>query len=413
MKLQVTHISYLLSNALGMDRLTQNFLNFARSHLCFLIATNIHGVFVNILLLREADSVNITIYYNMVSFLASGIAMMIAGALAKYVDLKIITFIGIGFHIVAYGIFLIFMESITSYVILVAILLGMGGGFFYLTYFVSLSAYSTDDTRDVSIAFIGIVGGAIALAVPTISGAVIGAFEGLTGYTIMFGCAFIIAGIAFYLFTKLPKVPPVKKPPKYFQCLKQIHTNKSWFFVTAQIFLRSVREGVFAFFLNVLLFQYVQNESIIGINSLLVGFISIFAQYTCGRISKPGNRIKMMTVATITLLASVSILYLELNAATVLLLSFLNAFFVVVLMNPSSSIDFIVIQSTPDGFTCREEYLGLFEFYRALGRNVGLIFLLLMPQTSFGYVTALMTITGLQFLTVLCAKSAVKSLKKT
>lgn len=407
MKVNITNISYLIGNFLGVNRLTKQFLSFSKAHLCFIVASNIHSVFVNILLLRQADDVNITIYYNMTSYFCSGVGMLLAGAVAKKVTIKTITFIGIGLYVAAYGMFVIFMETIVLYVVPVAIFLGAGGGFFYFTYSINLSAYSTDESRDVSMAFIGIVSSAIALLVPAVSGAVIGVFEGFTGYTIMFIAAFIIAGISLYLFSGLEKIEPDHQKPQYIQCLKQIHTNPCWFLVTAQVFLRSIRDGVFLFFLNVLLFQYVPSEAIIGLNSLWVGFVAIFAQFLCGKYSKPSNRIQFMLVATTVLTSAAALLYLELGAATVLLLSTVNAFFVVFLMNPASSIDFLVIQTMPDGFSCRGEYLALFEFYRNVGRLVGLTFLLCMPQTPIGYVSALVVISGVQYLSVLCARGTV------
>ncbi len=129
MKITAAKIKNSLIAFFGIDRLNSQFLNFAVSHLCFVIAINIHSVFVNILLMRVSDDVNITIYYNMISYFCSGFGMLLGGMIIKRLDLKYITFLGIGCHVVAYGIFLFFMDEIAVFMIPLAILIGFGGGF--------------------------------------------------------------------------------------------------------------------------------------------------------------------------------------------------------------------------------------------------------------------------------------------
>jgi YQGE family putative transporter len=409
MRVSATHIKNNLITFFGMDRLSDSFLQFAKSHLCFVIALNIHGVFVNILLMRASSDVNITIYYNMISYLASGFSMFLSAILSKRIYLKYVTFLGIGCDVIAYIIFLLFMDTIASFVVPIAILIGMGGGFFWFTYFNAVSLYSEDENREIAIGFIGVVSSFIALAVPAIAGAVIDMFQGFTGYSIMFGAAFLIAGISLYLFYRLPNVTPSRKKTKYLHCFKQILTNQCWFYVNAQVFLRSIRDGVFLFFLNVLLYEYIQSEAVIGFNALLVGFIAIFSQFIVGKYVTPKSRIKTMLIATTVLMVSVLILAVKLDAATVFSLSMINAFFVVLLMNPASAIDFLVISTMPDGYPCREEYFAIFEVVRAFGRVAGLVFLLFMPKTEWGYIISLVSITAVQYLTIFCASRAQKS----
>lgn len=406
--MKLRKIQDLAYYALGMDRLNDSFFKFARAHLCFMIANNIQAVFVNILLLRQAGDPNTPIYYNMISYIVSGLMMMVAGAVAKRVDLKKVAFIGIGVYVIAYGLFLIFMQDVVAIFVPIALLMGTGGGFFWFTYLNALSAYSRDDNRDVALAFLGVIGSIIALSVPAIAGAIIGMFENFTGYTIMFFCAFLTAGLSLYLFSKLPKVEPSRKKTAYWACFKQSIIHKSYRYVTLSIFTRSIRDGIFNFFLNILLYQYVKSEAIIGFNSFWVGFIAIFSQYLAGRILRPDNRAKVMMISITSLLVTAGMLYFSLNGWSILLLCTVNAFFVVLFMNPASSVDFLVLQSLPDGFEHREEYLGMSEAVRACGRVLGLFFLLAMPATDFGYVTALVGITGVQYLTVWSARRAIR-----
>lgn len=410
MKITAAKLRNSLITFFGIDRLNQKFLNFAISHFCFVVAINIHAVFINILLLKASDDVNLPIYYNMINFLCSGIGMLLGGMIIKHVYLKYVTFLGIGCHLAAYLIFLICMENISSFVIPIALLIGFGGGFFWYTYLNAISLYSEDDTRDISISFIGVFASIIALIVPAIAGAVIDAFSGYTGYNIMFGCAFVVSIISIFLFTRLPKVEPQRNKTQYRHCIRQLFTNRCWALVNLQIFLRSIRDGVFQFFLNVLLYQYIESEALIGLNALLVGFMAIFSQYLCGRFVNASNRVKSMYLTTCVLTGAAFMLAIQLSAATILALSLVNAFFVVLLMNPATSIDFLVISSMPDGYPCRGEYLGIFEMTRGFGRVLGLVVLLLVPKTEIGYVISLSAVTVVQFLTAFFASRAQKAI---
>ncbi len=397
----------MLYNGLNMHKLTKDFLTFSKAHLCFIIAINIQAVFVNILLMRQAGGTETTIYYNMISYIVSGVMMAVAGALSKRMDIRKLAFIGIGFNIIAYGLFLIFINNIVVIFVPIAVLLGTGGGFFWFVYFKALSAYAQDENRDASLAFLGIFGSIIALAVPAVSGVVIDLFVDLTGYTIMFFCAFITAGVSLYLYTRLPKVTPTKEKTAYLHCLKESFVHPVYRFITLSIITRSIRDGIFNFFLNVLLFQYVPSEAVIGFNALWMGFVSIFSQYCAGKILRPNNRVKVMAIAVSSLLGGALLLYLGLNAFSILLLCTVNAFFIVLFMNPACSVDFVALQAMPDGHSHADEYLGMSEGMRAIGRMIGLFFLLALPQTDFGYVTALVGITVVQYITVLASKRAV------
>lgn len=402
-------LSALLYNGLNIYRLNKSFLQFSKGHLFFVVAINIQSVFVNILLIRQAGDPATTIYYNMICYSMSAIGMFLGGILAKRIDLRKIGSIGIVSQLCAYLLFLIFMEDVVSFMIPIAMLIGFGGGFFWFVYLNALSNYAHDDNRDVSIAFIGIFASGIALLVPTIAGVVIGMFVDLTGYTIMFACAFVFGGISLYLFSHLPDSTISTEKTAYLSCLKQYFTHPSFRYITVCLFTRSVRDGIFNFFLNVLLYQYVTNEALIGFNAFWVGFIGLFAQYVAGKFLRPNNRIKIMLIASIVLVGAALVLYLNLSAWTILFLCTINAFFVILLINPGTSVDFAVMQQLPDFYSHREEYLGLGELFRAIGRVSGLTLLLLLPETDFGYVTTLVVITLIQFVNVWGAKKALQA----
>ncbi len=410
MKKIVNKVHLILYNLLGMDRINTSFIKFSVAHLCFMVAANIQGIFVNILLIRNSSDVNISIIFNMIVFGCNGISMFAAAKIIKKFDLRYTASIGIGLHIIGYLCFLFLMEDIASYAYMVAVLFGCGGGVFWITYFNALTSYSTDESRDVSIAYLGMLTGVIALSVPAISGSVISAFEGYTGYMVMFGFAFMFSGVSIFLYTRLQKTAMSNTNTAYIKTIKSFFTSKCWIFAGLQLCNRSIRDGVFLFFLNVLLYEFVPSEAVIGYVAVVNGLCSIFGQLFCGKVLRPSNRLKIMFIAITILIGTGLLLFVQMSALTIIVLSVMNSFFIILVMNPAMATEMRTVQIMPGGRENCNEFFGLFEIVRNTGRLIGLGFLFLVPKTPVGYAFAITILTATLYLALIFSKLTKKAL---
>lgn len=175
-------------------------------------------------------------------------------------------------------------------------------------------------------------------------------------------------------------------------------------------FVKGLREGTFTFFLNVLLFGIVQNEALIGLNTFLSALLSILANWTIARFLRPKHRIGWTMVGVTVLFVASGMLLFKLSAVTIVLMSVLNAYFNIILLTPISSILFSLFGRTENGAKAKYEFLGIKDFCLGIGRCLGVIIVLLFPQTQFGYLVAMCALTATQYITVFLASRAVKLL---
>jgi YQGE family putative transporter len=306
----------------------------------------------------------------------------------------------------------IFMANLDQVYAIVAIAHGVATGFYWINYFDSLLIYSNDDTRDIAMSFLGVFAGIISLVMPLVSGFAIQNMPGFVGYYLVFGICFVIAAYAVYLVIKLPVIAPTGGKTKFKTMLKNIYTKKVWFYVIHMDFFKGIREGAFGFFLNVLLFKIVQSEGLVGFNTTLVGVTSMFSCIIAGKVMRPNNRMKLMFAGTTILTALACVLFFQLNTLTILMLSVANSFLGVFVVNPTTTTMYTVLDKVPDANSMKTELISTSECYKNVGRILGVLLIMVLPQTNFYYVLSLVILTVSQYVTVVLAKLTLKSVKK-
>ncbi len=377
---------------MGVDKLNKEFLQFSKMHLAYLLATSITLTFVNTLLMRvSTDTTGITLKYSIVHFAFVGLSMTWAAMFMRKFNSKIIILIGVGLSMFTYLLTFIFMSNLDEVYAIVAFAHGVATGFYWITFFNSILIYTEDDTRDIAMSFLGVFSGIISLVMPLVSGYIIKNMSGLIGYYLVFGICFIVAGYAVYLVTKLPVIEPMKTKTKFIKLLKNIYTKKVWFYVIHMDFFKGIREGAFAFFLNVLLFKIASSETLVGVNTFLVGIMFI--------------SITLLTMLT-------SILFLRLDTMTILALSLANAFLGYFAVNPATTTMYTVLEKVPDGKELKTEVISITECYKNVGRILGVLLIMILPKTNFYYVVSLVVLTLTQYITVLFANTTLKHANK-
>lgn len=400
-------------SAMGADKLNKEFMQFTIMHITYIFATSTTMVFVNTLLMNVAkDATEITLKYNIVHFIFVGLSMTWAAMSMRKWNNKVIILIGISLSMLTYALSFIFMSSIDKVYALVATVHGIATGFYWITYFNSLLIYSEDETRDIAMSFQGVFSGIVSLIMPIGSAFVIEKMGGLIGYYIVFGSCFLIAGYAAYLVFKLPTIPPIKEKTRFMLFIKKIYTEKVWFFVIHMDFFKGMREGAFSFFLNVLIFKISNSEVLVGLNTFFVGIMAMVSCVVAGKIMRPSNRLKLMTTGVTILTVLCCGLFLKLDVVTILLLSIANAFLGVFVINPTTTTMYTVLDKVPNADGFKTELIGTTECYKNAGRILGVILIMLLPETYFYYVLSLVILSATQYITVFFAKITLNCTKK-
>ena len=377
------------------------------------VFTNLNTVFINTLFIRLTNDKDIVLKYNIIYYLTLALIMLVSVVFMRRLGPTVLTRIGIGSYVLMYVVFFACMGQLTVYMPLIAILTGSATGFYCMTYSFWIAELSSNDNREAALAFVGLLSGITSLFMPTISGFVIGSFpDSYMGYYIMFGISFAVAIVTILFSFRLPSKKLSSKTTYLKQAFHNCFTDRCWFSGIAMQFLMGIREGTFVFFLNVLLFTLVKDERLVGVNTFLIGIMTLIAYAFIGKFVKPANRVKYIFIATTSLLILTAILFLELSPITVIMLSIANTFFGTLIVNPSISIFYLLLEQKPDGAKNRTEYLAVREVFLGVGRLIGIGLILVLPQDNTGCIMAMFILTLTQYITVFFGKLTTSLLAK-
>ena len=416
-----TRIKTRIAYFLGTDKLNKEFIIFSFVYLGFAIFTNLTSVFINTLFYRLTNDSNIVMQYNIIFYITAATAMCISTCVMRKTSPILVCRLGLTFYIILYLVFFLSMNNLSFMMPVIAILAGSGTAFFFLSYFINVTAYSTDENRDSALALIGIFGGIVSIIMPSVSGFVIGAFANdgsgeanLTGYVIMFGISLLAAIITILLTFKLPALKPEDKSVRIFKAIKATFSNKALQIGLLGELFKGFREGPFGFFLNILLFEIIKNERIVGINTFFCGIAALFSFWLSGKIVTNKNRLKFIFLSVSTLILFTSALFLNLSPATIIILSIVHSFSNVYISNPSLSIFLLIAQMF--GKENRYEMYAMREVYLTIGRVLGVILIIVIPRymasSNTAYIIAMIILVSSQYIMLLLNKQGLKEIDK-
>jgi len=289
------------------------------------------------------------------------------------------------------------MDHMGSLMHLVGALIGAAGGIYFLGHNMLLTHYTTPQNRALGLSIMTVIQGGMALLMPLVSGLVIGVSPGMIGYRVMFGLAIgaIIAQISF-----VRKLSAVAATPKKGQL--RFALGLVWKRLTLRLMLllelvRGLRDGVFMFFLNIVLFEIVASESIVGLNAFLAGGASIVAAWLYGRIATPRNRAGLVAISACAAVGFSALLLLNMGPFTIILLSVVNAFLAMIVMNSSVNTSFDILGQDEASRSVMTELMAIREVPMQVGRLSGIVVVGLFPATLLGYVHAMLVLSATLF----------------
>ncbi|HAO69195.1 MAG TPA: hypothetical protein DCR31_03880 [Ruminococcaceae bacterium] len=401
---------------LGLDRLTDTFRTFALLHFGFLIFNNLQTVFINTLFFRLTGGADTTLQYNLITYVFNPIGTTLAMYYASKKGSTKAMRLGFFTFIFLYAFFLCVMDAAVWFMPVIAFLVSWAGGYYWMGYCIKVPLYTTDDNRDVSLSVIGMGTGIVNLIMPTITGGIISVCAGvmaggLLGYYIMFALSIVVALVTVYHLKKLPKDQVIDSKVSLKRGFRKTFRNRLMLEAVCAEFLKGIREGTLAFYLNILLFELIQSEALIGANTLLTGLFSILAYWVLGKRLKPSNRIRYMTGGVTTMLVCTLILFVQMDVITILLFSVINAFFNNFLLSPGNGIYYSVVQKTCPTNTESAEFSTVKSFFLDYGRVAGVLLVMLMPKTTYGSVWGILLLTVLQYAAIFVSSLAAKRLE--
>ena len=384
-----------------------------RMHVCFAVYTQMHTVFINTFLLKATGDTEQVMLFNIMLSIVQPLAMVCAVFLIRRKSPILSQRVGIGLYIFVYILLAVCGEQASGWSLLIAALLSAAAGFYYATYALQLLSYSDDRSRDLAMGVIGVLNGVAALFTPMLSGLLISAFPGFTGYRILFAGAFLTAAASAWFSSRLSNLKEFDRQRRtYFKpVLRALAFGKIERGVMLTTVIRGFRDGTIVFFLNMLLYQFINSEALVGLNAFLGGLAAILSAWLYGRLARPGNR-NFWNFAAITAATSAALL-LFWNLDPLLLIAFnvVNGLLGAFIQNPSEAVYLGSVQNLSALRGRGAEVHTVREFYLSAGRIAGIVVTMLLPQNPVGWVAAIVCLNLSQYLAAFLVRRTQRQLE--
>ena len=402
----------IFSNLFSYKKLPKVFLSFAAMQIGIVFFSNMYGVFINTFLLKATGDFNVALKYNMIVFFALACVMILSVFLIRRKSVIVSIKLGLILYCLIYLSIIIFEEHMAGYYPLIALIFSAAGGFCVLPYGVLISEFTNDKNRDMAIGYLSMWTGIAALSMPAIAGILISMFNNFNGYRIMFVAALMITLYTFYLATKIEAIAPLEKKSHFGTVIKYFFKYRVERYMYLASTLSAIRDGVFRFILSLILYQFIKDEAIVGINAFVCGIAAVIASWAYSKIVKSNNRFKCMTISLSILLVGSVMMLFSTSAFTIVLFGILSSLSNIFIVTPQDNYTYLMLQEVKRTHDKRPEYQTIKEFFLATGRNVGILLTLLMIDGKWGYMMPLIVIIASQYLMIYVTKLAARELEK-
>jgi YQGE family putative transporter len=342
---------------------------------------SLSNAFVNVFLWKINRSLFQIGLYNLANYFAIALTFILAGWITKKVDRVISIRIGVALQALFYLTVLILDTKAVDYVVLLGFFLGLGNGFFWMSYNVLYFEISERDNRDVMNGISGFITSLSGMIAPLLSGFIITKVDHFLGYRIIFGISLgiFVLSVVVSFWLKLRKAEGSFQLWKVLAISTKPKTN--WFWVQLATFFQGLREGVFMFLTGMLVYFITKNELTLGSYFTAASVVSLISYFLLGRYLRPAWRIHAMLIATIMMGLLIIPFLIYWNIWTVMLYGVGLYLFYPFYYATLTSITYDVIGEHKEAVELRVEYVVTKELVLNLGRLISLcIFLIIISR---------------------------------
>jgi YQGE family putative transporter len=394
------------------SKLNRIFFPFLAMSTCFSVIGMIHATFLNTYLIHATGETRNVLLFNAILAICQPASMLLAVVMirrysairSQQFGLIVLTAINVYLYL--------FVEKAANHLYWVSILQSLSNGFYYTTYACQYVSYTTNENRDRAAGIISLVANIFSLLVSVGSGLLFTLYNGFAGYKLLFLFAVIVSVTSFLFTLRLPAPNSVANGRMIyyghaFQTLCKNRYARASMIVTL---LDGTRAGVMVFFLNIMLYRMVENESLIAVNTFITTLASIIAFAIYARFIRKDMRYKSAKYSMLLMLMVTPFLLIKQNPITIIAYGFINAFLLPFYITPLANSYWTVLEKLPELDRCRPEAHAARENYFALGRVLGIVITALFPTTFTGSVMVLFSLIALQFIGLFFARKIMNDL---
>ncbi|GAB2573291.1 MFS transporter [Gracilibacillus alcaliphilus] len=362
----------------------------------YALATFLSNTFVNIYLWKQSNDFVSIALYNLSICVLQPVAFFVAGKWAKRIDRTFVLRIGVVFMSIFYVTVLIAGEHASQYAMLLGALLGIGAGFYWLSFNVLTFEITEPESRDFFNGTLGTLQSLGGMIGPFFAGYIITRLDNFQGYSLIFVLSFILFAVAMVCSFFLAK-RKVKGTFSFKQVLQEQKQNKDWHLMLGAHVFQGLREGFFVFVIAIWVFLATDSELALGSFNLILSLCSLIGYYWITNKSQPKHRKKLTFFGGLILAVSVTLLVIQTNYWTLLIYGMLVGFAYPMFNIPFVSLTYDIIGKARGAKNLRIEYIIVREVYMNIGRisSIVLFIIAVSWKDPMKIIPILMCIIGL------------------
>ncbi|WP_066192953.1 MFS transporter [Gracilibacillus timonensis] len=333
----------------------------------YALATFLSNTFVNIYIWKQSgDYISIALY-NLFIYLLQPIAFTVAGKCAKRVDRTLVIRIGVLFLSIFYVIVLLAGEQASEYPYLLGAILGIGAGFYWLSFNVLTFEVTEPESRDFFNGTFGTLQSLGGMIGPFFAGYIITRLDNFQGYSFIFLLSFILFALAMACSFFLTK-RKARGEFRFRQVLQERKRNRNWHLVLMAHIFQGLREGLFLFVVAIWIYVATDSELALGSFNLVLSLCSFIGYYVLTKRITVAKRKRMIMWGGLLLYVSVILLVLQVNYAMLLWYGAIVGFAYPLFNIPFFSLTYDVIGKARRAGDLRIEYIIVREVFMNIGR---------------------------------------------
>ncbi|GFZ81751.1 MFS transporter [Paenibacillus marchantiophytorum] len=345
-------------------------------HSTFQFGASMSGVFLNLYLWRLTHSVVVNGTYSMIVYILTPIGFALGGWMIKKKDRMVSYRLGIMLVGLFYLSVIIAQERLVEYYVLFAIFNGLAAAFYWVGYLTLMYDVSTEQNRIRYLAFNMIFFTVATLAGPALAGFIIRLKDGLSGYTIVFGIAFVMFLLAALISLKI-KASSGHHRVYYLKLTGLImKKERAWLKALLGFFGIGLLQGTMLFLPNILLFKVMPREDIVGYLGVLYSSLSIVTGIFISKYANASKARFYLIISTAGYLVGVSLLLGSINVWSVVGFMILYSIFSPLQGNTMTGYYYGLIAKLPLKGELKVESVVVREFFLNVGRVISIICLI-------------------------------------
>ncbi|MFD1135755.1 MFS transporter [Paenibacillus urinalis] len=363
----------------------------------FVLAGALSGTFLNVFLWKSKQDFAMIGWFTISQQIGLVLTFWLAGKWVKEHNKMNALRLGILLSGVFYLLVLGLDQHAVSYIWPLGLLLGASLGLFWLAFNVVYFEVTDRDNRDLFNGWVGLIGSFVGIVGPWISGMIISISVANQGYQYIFMISMLVFGIGV-VFSFFLKKRKTEGTYNWNEPVKQLsERGNPWRWAGPALAAQGIREGVFSFLVNLLVYITTTQEAKLGQFYLITSFVALVSYHVIGKWYKPAYRYYGTLVGAALLFIFTLPLLWTVNYGTLLLQGVGSAIFMPLYILPMISSVFDLMGTSGENVSKRVELVVLREICLTIGRVVGIVIFIIVLEInqSTQTITWLMIILGL------------------